>query len=87
MELTRATYLKRTPKPGRFEFLDGHIEHETAAPFVVVHNHIRRTKTTRPGVRGFRAWVTDDTADLELCPCPWSGLPHYRVALRECLRP
>ncbi len=48
---------------------------------LLVHNNVR--PTTRLGSRGFRAWLTHDSAGLEVCPCGWSAKlgTHFRVKL------
>jgi hypothetical protein len=48
-----------------------------APPSVIVHNHVRPVKPLN--LNGFRAWTQTQLDNLELCPCPWSGLTHYRV--------
>jgi hypothetical protein len=51
---------------------------------VLVHNHIMHSVDTPCGVNGFRAWTdAPDSARLLPCDCGWSGLPHFRVRLRE----
>jgi hypothetical protein len=44
------------------------------------HNHIQPTR--RLGSRGFRAYLADDVAGMEVCPCGWASDlgPHYRKA-------
>ena len=48
---------------------------------VLVHNSVKPTRHL--GARGFRAWFQVSVARLELCPCDWSGLRHYRVTPSE----
>jgi len=49
---------------------------------VLVHNRVRPTRSL--GSRGFRAWLQNDTDNLDQCDCgfvPELGT-HYRVRLR-----
>jgi hypothetical protein len=45
---------------------------------VLMHNHVRHSIDMPCGVSGFRAWTdTTPPPGFVMCPCGWSGLPHY----------
>lgn len=51
------------------------------APLVLVHNHVRPTRTF--GTRGFSAWTEPHGLDHVLCDCGWARrriAKHYRMA-------
>jgi hypothetical protein len=51
---------------------------------VLVHNHVN----SRPGSRGFRAWLDDPNEQYEVCTCGWAPhLEHYRVKLTPAKNP
>jgi hypothetical protein len=47
---------------------------------VLMHNHIRHTRTMPCGWNGFRAWTdTKVLPGFKPCGCGYAGLPHYSL--------
>jgi hypothetical protein len=51
---------------------------------VIVHNHVHPENFHRryePGLRGFRAWLSEPGPNLVLCDCGWAPKAgdHYRL--------
>ncbi len=48
---------------------------------VVVHNTVAASRQTKPGMRGFRAWLAPPSREYVVCSCAWAPElgKHYRV--------